>query len=551
MTQNAPRHNDTIVLGAGMSGIACAARLFQEQARSKKTKGKLLVLETRDRIGGRIGSVHVNGCRLDTGANWIHGIGTDEKPNPLMKILPHKKYRQLSGSVVFRPPPPSEEDGKAADSDEDGWQHVKSTSGATKSAPIQLVNGDLVIPPHTAGTLMSTMWGLFDSLHDTATSTPADKAKDTTMLKAIAASPVFQEAFDKVAPEYHQALRALPQFIENMEAAPLVAQSAEGKADTPGMGLLEYVIDDFDGDQVFLRDGYTAVVEELGRELVEAGLVELGVEVETIEWEKDPITVKTKCGETYTAKDVICTLPLGVLKERQTSAAVPPLFQPKLPAGKREAIASLGFGTLDKIFMVYSSAWWTEEPFSSLLHKGLVSEPITGSDSGLASRQEEEADIFMGFTPSLPGLEIHSNGSTSPGLRVLSIANLHSLTGLPALSCFISCSNARSMEPLPDSHARDLIHNTLTTWLGHEPPKPEGVHVTRWGQDEFSRGSYSHMITGVSETEHRVEFQTPVEVKGGGRLRFAGEHTSRNHFATVHGALISGWREADAVLEGT
>ncbi|KAK3707721.1 hypothetical protein LTR37_011898 [Vermiconidia calcicola] len=549
MTQNAPRHFDTIVLGAGMSGIACAARVFQEQARSNNTKGKLLVLEARDRIGGRIGSVHVNGCRLDTGANWIHGIGTDEKPNPLVNILPHKKYRQLSGSVVFRPPPPSE-DGKAADSDEDGWQHVESSSRAAELSSSQHGNRDLVVPPHTAGTLMSTMWGLFDSLHETATSTPATRAKDTTMLKAIATSPVFQEAFEKVEPEYHQALRALPQFIENMEAAPLVAQSAEGKADAPGMGLLEYVIDDFDGDQVFLRDGYTAVVEELGRELVDAGLVELGAEVETIEWEKDPITVKTKSGGTYTAKHVVCTLPLGVLKERQSSAAAPPLFQPKLPAEKREAITSLGFGTLDKIFMVYSSAWWTEEPYSSILRKGLVSEPITGTDSDPTSRQEEGADIFMGFTPSLPGLEIHPDGSTSPGLRVLSIANLHSLTGLPALSCFISCSNAQSTEALPDSHGRDLIHNTLTTWLGREPPKPEGVHVTRWAQDPYSRGSYSHMITGLSETGHRTEFQTPVEVKGGGKLTFAGEHTSRNHFATVHGALISGWREADAILEG-
>ena len=34
----------------------------------------------------------------------------------------------------------------------------------------------------------------------------------------------------------------------------------------------------------------------------------------------------------------------------------------------------------------------------------------------------------------------------------------------------------------------------------------------------------------------------------GGEVRFAGEHTSSNHFATAHGALISGWREADAII---
>lgn len=30
-----------------------------------------------------------------------------------------------------------------------------------------------------------------------------------------------------------------------------------------------------------------------------------------------------------------------------------------------------------------------------------------------------------------------------------------------------------------------------------------------------------------------------------GRLQFAGEATSDGHFSTVHGAIESGWREAD------
>lgn len=75
------------------------------------------------------------------------------------------------------------------------------------------------------------------------------------------------------------------------------------------------------------------------------------------------------------------------------------------------------------------------------------------------------------------------------------------------------------------------------------------MHVTRWAQDEFSRGSYSHMITGLSETRHRENFQIPVVSDSGSRMRFVGEHTSRNHFATVHGALLSGWREADDILK--
>lgn len=96
------RDYDVIVIGAGVAGLASAARLY-ENAHFRQ-EGKLLVLEARDRIGGRINAVYVEGCRLDTGANWIHGIGTDDRPNPLMNIVPHKRLRQLSGAVAFKNP---------------------------------------------------------------------------------------------------------------------------------------------------------------------------------------------------------------------------------------------------------------------------------------------------------------------------------------------------------------------------------------------------------------------------------------------------------------
>ncbi|KAK5166874.1 uncharacterized protein LTR77_007603 [Saxophila tyrrhenica] len=536
--QNNSHSYDTIIIGAGVSGLACAARLFQHQARTKSNRS-ILVLEARDRIGGRVGSVRVNGCRLDTGANWIHGIGTKERPNPLMDILPKKRVKQLSGSVAFKPPPPPQ-DGKR---DEDGWELVNPPAETGTPEPASAKDDDRVIPPEIAGDLMGTMWMLFDSLHETANSTSADKAKSITMLKAIADLEVFQNAFNEVPESYHEALRAMPQFIENMEAAPLVAQSAETDTDAPGMGLLEYAIDDFDGDQVFVQDGYTAVVEDLAKGVVDSGLVELGAEIESIRWDKSPLTVSIKDRSTFEAKNVVCTLPLGVLKDRHAT-----IFDPPLPKEKRESIESLGFGTLDKVFLVYDRAWWTEGPFNKIIGKGVV-RPPTESESTVDT-SAKEPDILMGYTHDLAGLAIHPNGKSEPGMRNLSLINLHSLTGFPVLSCFVSCGNARHIESLSDSKAQALLHDNLTTWFGREIPKPAGVHVTRWADDPFSQGSYSHMITGRSETKHRVDFQKAIDVDEISRLGFAGEHTSKTHFATVHGALISGWREADAIIEG-
>jgi N1-acetylpolyamine oxidase len=550
--QDNARHYDTIIIGAGMSGLACAAKLSEHP--SYQNGKRLLVLEARDRIGGRIGSVHVNGNRLDTGANWIHGVGTKDDPNPLVSILPNKDFKELSCLVGFRPPPANGNhlgEGIIETQTDDDWVRVDSSRSASHS---QKQKGDLVMPPKISLKLFGSLWTLIGSLHEAALRTSARDGKGTSILQTIAKDKQYRSAFDKLPKEYHQALRALPQFIEAMEAGPLDAHSAEHAADRLGMSLLEYALDDFDGEQVFLRDGYTAVVEELGKKVIEQGHVRLGVEVQHVEWDANPIVVCTSDGS-CTAKRVICTLPLGVLQYHARSfvtADIVPFFIPELPRDKSEAITRLGFGTLDKIFLVYNQPWWTEEPYLSILKKGFVRSPMPGDpdeSSTTDPKGPSEPDSMWGFTDELPGVEIDSDGQAHSGVRALSVMNLNALTGFPILSAFVSCANAVHVEGLSDTAASLIVHRSLTKWLGREPPMPDAVHVTRWAQDEYSRGSYSHMITGLSEIRHREALGEAIVNGHGAELRFAGEHTSINHFATVHGALLSGWREAEALLK--
>ncbi|EME87020.1 uncharacterized protein MYCFIDRAFT_194913 [Pseudocercospora fijiensis CIRAD86] len=527
------RHYDVLVLGAGMSGLACAARLHENAY--FRGEHRLKVLEARNRIGGRINAVYVNGHRLDTGANWIHGIGTKDKPNPLMHILPHKRYRQLGGQVTFRPAQTTSSAIQHGDGVEiEPTQHLDTGN-------VRLHN-DLVIPSKVAEIMMNAVWPMIDSLHETAAKVPEHEAARTTMLHAVAQNVEFKEAFKKLPQEYHLAMNAMPQFIESIEAAPLAAQSAENPVDNPGMSLLEFSVEDFDGDQVFLQDGYIAVIDEIAKPLVEAGLIQLDTQVLLIDWQHSPIKVITNNGA-YTANDVVCTLPLGVLQNHLKATAPKSFFKPDLPSDKQTAIKSLGFGTLDKILLVYDHPWWNEEPYTKIFRKGLVSTPF-------AAEPNATPDSLLGFTDELAGIELHEDGTATPGLRDLYVVNLHNLTNTPALSAFVSCANAVEVEAMSDAQAGGIVHRALTSWLGRAPPTPDVIHVTRWAADEFSFGSYSHMITGLSETQHRVAFQDPVWNGEGGVLRFAGEHTSRDHFAMVHGALLSGWREADGILAG-
>jgi monoamine oxidase len=67
---------------------------------------------------------------------------------------------------------------------------------------------------------------------------------------------------------------------------------------------------------------------------------------------------------------------------------------------------------------------------------------------------------------------------------------------------------------------------------------------TSWSTDQWARGSYSFLPVGATPSL-RVALAQPIN----GRLFFAGEATSSDAPATVHGALASGTRAAQEVID--
>ena len=59
---------DVIIVGAGIAGLEAANRL-------KQSGLDILLLEGRNRLGGRIFTDAIGDNRVDLGASWIHGIG--------------------------------------------------------------------------------------------------------------------------------------------------------------------------------------------------------------------------------------------------------------------------------------------------------------------------------------------------------------------------------------------------------------------------------------------------------------------------------------------
>ncbi|MYA15559.1 MAG: FAD-dependent oxidoreductase [Gammaproteobacteria bacterium] len=82
----APRPRRVAIVGAGIAGLAAAAELRAAGA------DDVVVLEARDRIGGRIWTSKIGGTApVDLGASWIHGIAG----NPITGIANANGIRML------------------------------------------------------------------------------------------------------------------------------------------------------------------------------------------------------------------------------------------------------------------------------------------------------------------------------------------------------------------------------------------------------------------------------------------------------------------------
>ena len=105
--------------------------------------------------------------------------------------------------------------------------------------------------------------------------------------------------------------------------------------------------DAFKGADALFVNGYQEIITHLAKGVT----VKLGQTVREVQCGSENVSVVTDRGE-YKADRVIMTLPLGVLKDGMVR------FSPELPGEKRQAIAALGMGVLNKCYLKFSQAFW-------------------------------------------------------------------------------------------------------------------------------------------------------------------------------------------------
>jgi monoamine oxidase len=253
-----------IVIGAGLAGLAAADSLVEAGY-------DVVVLEARDRIGGRVWTDHSLGLPLDMGASWIHGT----KKNPIAQLAA---------------------DANASLSDKFDYDNAEiyDASGAPQSlAEATFARFSAVFEDY-----------FYSYLEDNP------KAAVQTML---------DDAWDKG--DFDFLTRQQLEFLTNTDVEHEFAADAK---EISVRGIYEG--EDLKGGDVLFSQGYDAIANYLAEGLS----IHKENIVSTIDYDKNGVRVVTNSGE-YFADRVIVTVPLGVLKAKAIIFN-PPLSEQKQTA---------------------------------------------------------------------------------------------------------------------------------------------------------------------------------------------------------------------------
>jgi monoamine oxidase len=287
---------DVIVVGSGVSGVAAAARA-RLQGRS------VLILEGRNRTGGRLWSHREWGYAVDLGASWIHGV----TGNPIAALA--QRYAIPTFVTDY-------DNAQLFTASGSGYSDSAAAAVSANYAAMMAVVANATAVRRAAGAPDVPLQSLID---DALAARTSDTATTRAGLSYSVTSTIEHE------------------FAA--DAAWLSAYHYDNSSRVRG------------GDVVFPR-GYDDIIAVLLGGDAAGATVLLNQNVTGVTYggcgRGLPATVRTAAGVTYTARTVVVTVPLGQLLRGAIA------FQPPLPAALSASMGRLAMGTLNKYALEFA-----------------------------------------------------------------------------------------------------------------------------------------------------------------------------------------------------
>ncbi|XP_028796149.1 polyamine oxidase 2 [Neltuma alba] len=299
------RSPSVIVIGGGMAGVAAARALHDASF-------QVVLLESRERLGGRIHTNYSFGFPVDLGASWLHGVCQENPLAPVIGRLGLPLYRTSGDNSVL-------------------YDHD------LESYALFDMDGNQV--PQE---LVKQVGEAFETILQETDNVRKEFSADMSVLRAL--STVFERKPElRLEGLAHKVLQWYLCRMEGWFAA---------DADTISLKCWDEEVLLPGGHGLMVR-GYLPVIHTLAKGLD----IRLGHRVTKITRRYNGVKVTVENGETFAADAAVITVPLGVLKSKRIK------FEPKLPDWKEAAIADLGVGIENKIILHFENVFWPNVEF--------------------------------------------------------------------------------------------------------------------------------------------------------------------------------------------
>ncbi|XP_054289865.1 peroxisomal N(1)-acetyl-spermine/spermidine oxidase-like isoform X1 [Macrosteles quadrilineatus] len=500
-----------IIIGAGMAGLSAANHLI------KNGESDFVVLEARKRVGGRIVSIRVDENKFELGANWIHGV----LGNPMYEIAMANNLID----IIHVPKPH-----KVVAAMEDGKQVSFKTLQEIYEAYMCFLHRCeeyflcQYLPPEGINSVGEHIM-LEAAMYLDRVADPEDRRIKSLIFDCLLKRETCISGCDSMN---EIDLLELGSYTE-LQGGNIILPSGYSSILDPVCQVIppEKLLTEHSVTSVRWRHHDSGVSDQgnesddSDRTVTEEPLVSEHSYTsdrrsssikKTKDLNKPKVEVCCENGVKVIGESVICTIPLGVLKEYADN-----LFIPPLPQYKTEAFERLLFGTVNKIFLVY------ERPF---LNQDISEVMLLWNATG-APKNEDLSDCWF--------KKIYSFSKVTETV----------------LLGWVSGKEAEYMETLSQDQIADICTQILRKFL-NDPfvPRPKLCVCTHWHKEKFTRGSYTAIAVGATQADieniAQPLYASPLHNKPA--VLFAGEHTHSSFYSTVHGAYLTGRTAATLLL---
>lgn len=321
---------DTVIIGSGFAGASTAYHLLVEN----DYKGKVCILEARNRIGGRAFGQKIAGKHVELGCNWIHGIIN----NPIYKLaLKYKLIDPIKDKPDENPYDSQNVCGFVANTGEP--VPIPTINKAYQNYFWMLKKAEDFYSRISKGEILeeSSLGQYVDGEIESFLSTVSEEERP--LLKAIFRQLIVRETHVNGCHSlYDVSLRYYGSYQEFPGGHQVIPA---------GFGMIiQGLIDD-----VFIKTQENKKPDQFK--------LFLNHEVVKIKWpgvettSKEPVEVTCANGAKFKCNHLVNTMPVGVLKDKINFKA---LYEPSLPKYKIDCVNALGFDHINKIYLEFENS---------------------------------------------------------------------------------------------------------------------------------------------------------------------------------------------------